>query len=77
MGTILMSSRIMRGTSYWVTYETAGMLGAVKVNTDTTLGTPFVLGPLSDKTAHGVVVKGDLAYAIWLDESVETARLCL
>lgn len=61
---------------YWVTYETAGQLEAVHVDVTGTTGTPVALGPLSEITAHDVVVAGGEAYAIWLQDGLELAHLC-
>ena len=61
---------------YWVSYETAGTLEAVHVSFAGIIGTPVALGALADPTAHETVIHGTDAYAIWVQDGLELARLC-
>ena len=61
---------------YWVSYETGGTLEAAHVDFAGVVATPVVLGPLADATAHGTVVFGGEAYAIWVQDGLELAHLC-
>jgi len=61
---------------YWVSYETGGTLEAAHVDFAGVVGTVAMLGPLADPTAHGTVVVAGEAYALWVQDGFELARLC-
>lgn len=62
---------------YWTTVEATGMLIVVRVDLAGVIGTPFALGPVAAIDAHDVVVRGDVAYAMWLTtDGAQVARLC-
>jgi len=61
---------------YWVSYETGGMLEAAHVDFAGAVGTPVVLGPLVDATAHDTVVLAGEPYVIWVQDGLELAHLC-
>jgi hypothetical protein len=60
----------------WVTLATAGMLEAVLIDGTGKPGTRVKLGAIGDATSQTVVTAADTAYALWLDDDLEIARLC-
>jgi hypothetical protein len=61
----------------WVTYATSGMVEAQHLDPTGASTKTVTLGPISDATAHGVVVTNDTAYAVWIGGGdLAVARLC-
>jgi hypothetical protein len=64
-------------TGTWITYAKSGMVEAQLLDASGASQKTVMLGPISDATAHGVVVTNDTAYAVWIGgDALSLARLC-
>jgi len=63
-------------TGTWVSYANAGMLEIALVDATGAPMKTVELGAVSDATGHALVSTGSTAYALWMADDLEIARLC-
>lgn len=60
----------------WVSYANNGMLEAVLLDGNGAVTKTVPLGAVGDATGHALVSTGATAYALWIKDDLQIARLC-